>query len=211
LLLCLWLLTQFNADSLLFGNGGLRHFVPLNFGLHYSAEAYLLLEASVTAVNFVGVACLIGTVTRSFAATAVAVTVVMLTALALKSVAAMALFVPGNPGLWLTPGSALGLVAGLMVWPILARSSSVQLMRAAALCFAAGFVLVNLAPENPYLVAALRILQRGHLVPLNAMIGLLSSVWPALVVVYCLFWLRTGAAARNTGPDDVTHAKENTS
>jgi|tagenome__1003787_1003787.scaffolds.fasta_scaffold20972628_4 VanZ family protein len=210
LLLFLWLLTQFNADSLLFGNGSLRHFVPLNFGWHYSAEAYLLLEASVTAVNLVGVACLVGTVARSFAATAVAVTVVMLTALALKTIAAMALFVPGNPGAWLTPGSALGLVAGLTVWPLLSRSTPVQLMRASAFCFAAGVVLVNLAPENPYLIAALRVLQRGHLLPLNAMIGLVSSWWPALVLVYCVFWLRTGAAVRKTGPGDVAHAKENT-
>ena len=210
LLLALWLLTQFNADLLLFGNGDLRHFVALDFGIRYSAETYLLLEAGVTAINFVGVACLVGTVARSFSSTVVAVTVIILTALALKTVASMALFVPGNPGLWLTPGSTLGLVAGLMIWPLLARSTPAQLMRAAAVCFAAGLILVNLAPENPYLVAALRILQRGHLLPLNAMIGQVSAWWPALVLIYCMFQLMTGAAGRNPGTRDVANAKENT-
>jgi VanZ family protein len=208
LLLFLWLLTQFNADILLFGNGDLRHIFKLNSGLRYSAEVYLLLEAGITAINFVGVACLVGTITRSFAATAVAVTVIMLSALAFKTIAAMALFIPGDPGLWLTPGSALGLVAGLMVWPALAQSKPVNLMRAATLCFVVGFLLVNFAPANPYLIAALRILQRGHLLPFNAMIGLLSSWWPALVLLYCLFSLMTNAAARITGLVDVADAKE---
>jgi hypothetical protein len=28
--------------------------------------------------------------------------------------------------------------------------------------------------------------------------------------VYCLFWLMTGAAARDAGPGNIAHAKENT-
>jgi VanZ family protein len=202
LLLALWLLTQLNADIWLFGNGDLRRYLPANFGVHYSAEAYLLFEAGVAALNFAGVAFLIGAIARSYAAGAAAITVLVLTALALKTIASMALFIPGNPGLWLTPGSVLGLVAGLMLWLPFARSSPSRLMRAAALCFAAGFLLVNLAPENPYLVAALRILQRGHFLPFNAMMGLLSSWWTTLVFGYCLFWLYRGgehAGGERTG------------
>ena len=202
LLLALWLLTQLNADIWLFGNGDLRHLLPLDFGVRYSAEAYLLLEAGVAAFNFAGVAFMIGAITRSFAASAVAITVLILTALTLKTVASMALFIPGNPGLWLTPGSVLGLVAGAMLWLPLARMSRMRSMATAALCFAAGFFLVNLAPENPYLIAALRILQRGHFLPFNAMIGLLSSWWPPLVVAYCLFCLRSGSGPRRAPPTD---------
>jgi hypothetical protein len=108
----------------------------------------------------------------------------------------MALFIPGNPGLWLTPGSVLGLVAGMILWLPLARRSPVSSMRAAAICFAAGFLLVNLAPENPYLVAALRILQRGHFLPFNAMTGLLSSWWSFLVFAYLVFLIRAGEEDR---------------
>src|SRR5882724_9047227 len=191
-LLALWLLTQLNAEIWLFGNGDLRYLVPANFAVHYSADVYLMLEAGVAALNFAGVAFLIGAVARSFAAAAVSVTAVILTALTLKTIASMALFIPGNPGLWLTPGSVLGLVAGMMLWLPLARLSAVNAMRAAAICFAAGVVLVNLAPENPYLVAALQILQHGQFLRFNAMTGLLSSGWPFLVFAYLAFLLRRG-------------------
>ena len=196
-LLALWLLTQLNAEIWLFGNGNLRHLIPANFGLHYSADAYLLLEAGVAALNFAGVAFLIGAIARSFAAAAVAVTALIWTALMLKTIASMALFIPGNPGLWLTPGSVLGLVAGMMLWLPLARRSSVGSLRAAAICFAVGVFLVNLAPENPYLVAALQILQHGHFLRFNAMTGLLSSWWPFLVFAYLVF---LGPGKDGTGP-----------
>jgi len=195
-LLALWLLTQLNADIWLFGNGDLRHLIPANLGLRYSADAYLLLEAGVAALNFAGVAFLTGAIARSFAAGAVSVTALILTALMLKTIASMALFIPGNPGLWLTPGSVLGLVAGMMLWLPLARRSPVRAMRAAAICFAGGFLLVNLAPENPYLVAALQIMQRGHFLRFNAMTGLLSSWWPFMVFAYFVFMKRGNGGDR---------------
>ena len=188
-LLALWMLTQLNAEIWLFGNGNLRHFLPAKFGVRYTADAYLLLEAGVAALNFSGVAFLIGAIARSFAAAAVSVTTLVLTALMLKSIASMALFIPGNPGLWLTPGSVLGMVAGVMLWLPLSQLSAVNAIRAAVLCFMLGVFLVNIAPENPYLVAALQVLQSGQFLRFNAMIGLLSSWWPFLVLAYLLFLL----------------------
>ena len=189
-LLVLWLLTQLNADIWLFGNGDLRHLIPPHFGVRYSADAYLLLEGGVAALNFAGVAFLIGAIARSFTAAAISVIALTLMALMLKTIASMALFIPGNPALWLTPGSVLGLVAGMMLWLPLARCSPSRSMLAAAICFAAGFLLVNLAPENPYLVAALHVFQRGHFLGFNAMTGLLSSWWTLLVFAYFAFLMR---------------------
>ena len=183
-------LTQVNPESLLYGNGDLRRWISWNFGLPYSADAYLMLEAGVAALNFAGIAFLIGAVTRSFAATMVSLIALIMTALALKTIASMVLFVPGNPGLWLTPGSVLGLVAGMMLWLPFARRSPAGSMRAAAVCVASGVFLVNLAPENPYLVAALQVLQHGQFLRFNAMTELLSSAWPFLVFVYLAFLLR---------------------
>jgi hypothetical protein len=189
-LLALWLLTQLNAEIWLFGNGDLRRWIPRNFGMPYSADAYLMLEAGVAALNFAGIAFLIGAVARSFAATMVSLIALIMAALALKTIASMVLFVPGNPGLWLTPGSVLGLVAGVMLWLPFARRSPAGAMRAAAVCVAAGVFLVNVAPENPYLVAALQVLQHGQFLRFNAMTELLSSAWPFLVFVYLAFLLR---------------------
>ena len=196
-LLALWLLTQLNADIWLFGNGDLHHLIPAKFAVHYSADAYLLLEAGVAALNFAGVAFLIGAIARSFAAAAISLTALILTALMLKTIASMALFIPGNPGLWLTPGSVLGLVAGVMLWLPLARRSPMGSLRAAVACFAAGVFLVNLAPQNPYLVAALQVLQRGQFLHFNSMVGLLSSWWPFLVFIYLIFVMRSKQAERS--------------
>lgn len=192
-LLALWLLTQLNADIWLFGNGDVRQLFGLHFGLRYSADGYLLLETGVAALNFAGIAFLIQGLARSLAAAATALTALILSALALKTVVSMALFIPGNPGLWLTPGSVLGLAAGVMLWLPFARSTPRRALRAAALCLGAGAVLVNLAPENPYLVAALKILQRGHLLPFNAMVSLLSTCWPALALIWLGLPSRGGA------------------
>jgi VanZ family protein len=189
-LLALWLLTQLNAEIWLFGNGDLRHLVHLNFGVRYSADVYLFFEAGVAALNFAGVAFLIGAIARSFAACAVAVATLIAAALMLKTIASTALFIPGNPGLWLTPGSLSGLIAGVLFWLGLARISAANAMRLSAICFAGGFILVNLAPENPYLDAALQILQRGQFLHFNSMTGLLSSWWPLLVFAYLVFLIR---------------------
>jgi len=200
LLLALWLLTQLNAEIWLFGNGDLRHLVSVDFGVRFSADAYLFLEAGVAALNFAGVAFLVVAIARSLAAAAVTVAALILTALMLKTIASMALFIPGNPALWLTPGSLSGLVAGALLWLALARCSPANAMRLSAVCFAAGFSLVNLAPENPYLVAALQILRRGHFLPFNSMTGLLSSWWPVLVFAYLVFLIRVDDEDRpNTG------------
>ncbi|HEX4985825.1 MAG TPA: VanZ family protein [Burkholderiales bacterium] len=191
-LLALWLLTQLNADIWLFGNGDLRQLVPADFGVRYSADVYLLLEAGVAALNFAGVAFLLGGVATSFGATAVSLTALVVAALVLKTIASMALFVPGDPGLWLTPGSVLGLVIGVMAWLPLARLSGAPALRACLLCLGAALVLVNLAPQNPYLVAALKILQRGQFLHFNAMTGLLSSCWTPLALACVLYLLRNG-------------------
>jgi VanZ family protein len=188
-LIALWLGTQLNADVWLFGNGDVRHLLPFDPGIPYSANTYLLFEAAVAALNFVGVAFLVGAVARSFVATAAALTVLMMTALLLKTIASMALFIPGNPALWLTPGSVIGLVAGVMLWLPLAWQSATASSRSAVVCFFAAVSLVNLAPENPYLVAALQILQRGQFLHFNAMIGLLSMSWPLLAMGSLLFVL----------------------
>ncbi len=195
-LLALWLLTQLNAENWLFGNGDLRPLWSVDAGVHYSATGFLLLEAGVAALNLAGVAFLVGAIARSFAAAVVAVIMLVATALMLKTLASMALFIPGNPGLWLTPGSVLGLLAGLMLWLPLARGSVQHSLRGAAVCLIGGVLMVNLAPENPYFLAAMRILQRGHFLQFNAMIGLLSALWPVLVIAYLLIASRGSRALR---------------
>lgn len=200
LLLGIWLMTQLNAEIWLFGNGDLRHLVPGDVGVSYSAESYRYLEAGVAALNFAGVACLITAMARSATSAAIALAGTSALALALKSVASAALFVPGNAKLWLTQGSMLGLAAGVVVWLLVARLPRKALTWAALVFLALGTLLVNVAPENPYLVAALKVLQGGYYHGFNGMTRLLSAIWPFVVIAYLLFPARRAAAAQSPGP-----------
>src|SRR6185503_14611433 len=96
-LLALWLLTQLNAELWLFGNGDLRHLLPVQISMNYSAESYRYLEAGVAALNFAGVAFLVTAIARSFLGAAVSTIALTAAALALKTIASSALFIPGNP------------------------------------------------------------------------------------------------------------------
>ena len=194
-LLALWLLTQLNAEIWLFGNGDLRHLVPGNVSVSYSAESYRYLEASVAALNFAGVAFLLTAIARSFLGAAVALIALTAAAVALKTIASSALFIPGNPSLWLTPGSLLGLAIGLAAWLLLARAPRSILIRVAAICIVLGLVVVNLAPENPYLVAALKVWRHGHYVSFNGMTRLLSALWPFLTLGYLILLARRAGGA----------------
>jgi VanZ family protein len=195
-LLGIWLMTQLNAEIWLFGTGDLRHVVPGEVGVSYSAESYRYLEAGVAALNFAGVACLVTAMARSVTSAAITLAGLTALALALKSVASAALFIPGNAKLWLTQGSMLGLAAGVIVWLLVARLSRPLLIWAAMAFLVSGTLLVNLAPENPYLVAALKVLQGGYYHGFNGMTRLLSAVWPFAVLVYLLFPARRAASLR---------------
>jgi len=200
LLLGIWLMTQLNAEIWLFGNGDLRHLVPGDVGVSYSADSYRYLEAGVAALNFAGVACLISAMARSATSAAFMLAGTTAAALFLKSVASAALFIPGNAKLWLTQGSMLGLAAGVIVWLLVARLPRRALTWAALVFLAAGTILVNVAPENPYLVAALKVLQGGYYHGFNGMTRLLSAIWPFAVIAYLLFPARRAAASQPPRP-----------
>ncbi len=195
-LLGIWLMTQLNAEVWLFGNGDLRQLMPGEVSVSYSAESYRYLEAGVAALNFLGVACLVTAMARASGNAVITLAALTAVALGLKSTASAALFVPGNASLWLTPGSMMGLGAGVLAWLLLSRLSRPLLIWAAALCFVLGTLLVNLAPENPYLVAALKVLQGGHYYSFNGMMRLVSAVWPFAAIAYLLFPARRAAVAQ---------------
>jgi len=199
-ILALWLFTQLNAEIWLFGNGDMRHVVPGEVGVSYSAESYRYLEAGVAALNFAGVAYLLTAIARSFLGAAVSLFALTAAALALKTIASAALFIPGNPSLWLTPGSLMGLAIGVAAWLLLVRAPRRVLVSVAAVCLALGVIVVNLAPENPYLVAALKVWRHGHYVSFNGMTRLLSAIWPFFALGYLIrLALRSGGAPDTRG------------
>ena len=65
---------------------------------------------------------------------------------------------------------------------------SVDTMRAevAVAAVAAGAVLVNLAPANPYSIAALATWRQGHFLNFNGLTRLTASLWPFLTLPYLM-------------------------
>lgn len=187
LLLTLWLVTQLNAEIWLFGNGDVRYLFPEVTGVTYSASSYLLLEGGVAAVNYLGVALMLTAISRSFRAAAASLLLLTLMALGLKSLASAALFIPGNPALWLTPGSMWGLGIGFALWMVLVPFPKPIQVVVATTCLAIGMALVNAAPENPYVSAALSVWQHGHYASMTEMTRTLSSAWSFVAIAYLAY------------------------
>jgi hypothetical protein len=144
----------------------------------------VLFRSAVAAFNFAGVALMLTAVSRSFAAAASALAGLTVAAFALKTMASAALFIPGNPALWLTPGSLWGFAAGLAVWLAMAAAPQAVQIAGATFFLLSGAIVVNLAPENPYLVAALKVWQHGHYATFNGMTQLLSASWSFLALAF---------------------------
>jgi VanZ family protein len=202
-LLACWLFTQLNAEIWLFGNGELLNWLPRQIGLSYSARTYPYFEVAVAALNFSGVAFLVSALACSATVAGTALAALTVLALLLKSIASSALFVSGNPLLWITPGSVAGLVVGVAVWRLSARQSARALARASAACLALGAVVVNIAPVNPYLLDTLRVWRHGHYASFDGITHAISAAWPFLALAYLVVLMRRPAG---TSPFIELHA-----
>lgn len=188
--LVLWLFTQLYPAVWLFGNGDLRFLFQDPHNLAYSPGTYRWIEAGVTGLNLAGIATLMLSLSRRGHSVAAPLLVLVTAALLLKSVAALTLFKPGDASLWLTPGAMLGIPAGLALYLGLARMPVQLLPIIAVALLLAGAALVNIAPENPYIVASIQMWSRGHFLSFNGTTRLVSSLWPFLAAGYLLGWSR---------------------
>jgi len=187
LLLALWLATQFSAEIRLFGNGDIRHLLPMVTAVGYSPRTYVLIEAAITGLNFCGVALLLTTISRSVRGAAASVAVLVLCAVLLKALASNVLFISGNSTLWVTPGALLGIVIGGLLWAVLIAAPRAVQIAVATTSIALGMALVNAAPENPYLDATLRVWQHGHYASLNDLTYVLSGAWPFAAIAFLTY------------------------
>lgn len=184
----LWLLTQLNPETLLFGNGDLRSLIGLPAPLPYSAGRFAGMEAAVVCAQTFAFALF---ATRlGLAPMRLPVVALFAAALAAKSLA-LALTLSGARGFaWATPGSLVGLGAGAALWlgATLLPARMQKALAASALLLAT--VLVNLAPDNPYLANTWQSWNPGQLLNFLGLTKLASSLWPFLALPW-LMMLRT--------------------
>ena len=186
-LLGLWLLTQLNPETLLFGAGDLRPLLTPAPAALYPADVFVQVEGAVAAMNLVAVGFLAGVLARQGRMKWWLFLGLAAGALVVRTLAFGVLFAPEEMLAWLTPGAQLALPIGmiatcLLLWlprRILVTLSGMLLMGATA--------LVNLAPDNPYLAASLAVWRQGHFLNFNGLTRLVSTLWPFAALCYLLF------------------------
>ena len=185
-LLGLWLFTQLNPAMLLFGVGDLRDLLQVPAGPARAPELFVAIEAVTAAANLAAVALLMSAIAAPGAPVRAMVVALVFIALAVKTFA-LAVILRAQDGFdWLTPGALQGLAAGLAVALLAVALPRVARLTLAAVLLMAAAVLVNLAPQNPYMAAMLKLWQQGHFLNFNGLTRLLATLWPFAAIGFLI-------------------------
>jgi VanZ family protein len=195
-LLGLWLFAQLDPVSLLFGGGDLRDLVGGSGGARHGAELFVSVEAATTAANLVAVTLLASAAMREGAPAGRLAALLVLVALAVKTLAFSILMHAERVLAWLTPGATLGLVAGAALAFAALRLPHTARVALAAVLLMAATVVVNLAPPNPYVAETLKVWEQGHFLNFNGLTRLVSAAWPFAALAYLVYL----AAGRRRDP-----------
>jgi VanZ family protein len=192
----LWVFSQLNPETLLFGNGSLHGLVGSPPTELHPAATFARFEAAVAAANLFAVSLFTALLVADGGPRRRVVALLVLAALAARTVAFGVLFAPDAALAWFTPGAAAGLaVGGVLALALLALPQA----WAVALCglaLMAATVIVNLAPENPYLVHSLAVWRQGHFLNFNGLTRTVSILWPFAALAYLLAVATRGRAGR---------------
>lgn len=184
MLLGLWLFTQLNPETFLFGNGNLRALLgidaPLDFDVTRFTEFEMVTVAAQTfSIGLIG-SHLAARQTRILPASLIA------SALVVKTAAIMVLMQGTRGFVWMTPGTLAGLSLGLGCWIVASRLSMPMRQALAAMALMLAAILANLMPDNPYLENTLSVWQQGHFLNFNGLTRLASSLWPFLALPWLM-------------------------
>jgi VanZ family protein len=185
-LLALWLFTQLNPETLLFGNGDLRELLEHPSTPLYPAEVFIQIEAAVAACNMVAVGLFASSLAQDGQPLRRLLLAPLAAALGLKTIAVGVLLKAQNVFAWLTPGALLGLAGGALVLLLALGLPRAARLALAGLLLMAATVLVNLAPENPYFANALAQWPQGYFLNFNGVTHLVSLAWPFAALFYLM-------------------------
>lgn len=189
-LLGLWLLVPLSPETLLFGTGDLRGVLGFTSNLPFAADSFVVIEASITALNALAVGLILRTLCVRWTVAYLIVPLFLLLALVVRTLAAAVLINPGEALAWLTPGAEIGLMVATIALALTLVLPATPRLMLAALALMAGTVLVNLAPPNPYSTAALATWRQGHFLNFNGLTRLVATLWPFLTMPFLLLTTR---------------------
>ncbi|MCX7156356.1 MAG: VanZ family protein [Rhodocyclales bacterium] len=186
LLIAAWLMTQLSPETLLFGSGNLRQMLDLPPVQPFLAERFVSLETAIAASGLLAAGLIATLLLRRQARLLTAS--LLLAALLIKALAHALLLGPAAAVAWITPGNGVGMAIGLAMWWA-ASFLSFPLQRAvAALALLFATVVVNVAPENPYLTNMLHIWNPGQFLNFNGLTRLICSLWPFLALPWLMIY-----------------------
>ena len=186
LLVAAWLMTQLSPETLLFGSGNLRQMLDLPPVQPFLADRFISLETAIAASGLLAAGLIATLLLRRNARLLTGG--LLLVALLVKTLAHALLMGPAAAVAWITPGNAVGVAIGLALW----WSASFlvfplqRVVAALALLFAT--VMVNVAPENPYLLNTLQIWNPGQFLNFNGLTRLICSLWPFLALPWLMIY-----------------------
>jgi VanZ family protein len=182
MLLGLWLLAQLMPDSLLFGSGDLRRLLGLPTPLHFNPERFILLETTLVAITTVAV----GLFARCMMREAGPWPIALLLALGIgaKTIATSSFFAPGAAMIWLTPGTAQGLLYGVPLLALALLLPRLLQHALAGMTMLTATTLTNLLPENPYFALGQTLLRNGNFLNFHGLTQLTANLWPFLALAY---------------------------
>jgi hypothetical protein len=198
-LVALWLFTQLDPSTLLFGAGDLRHLFEAEPPPERLPGYFVTVETLIAAANLAATGLLASVVLRSRAQARLIVAALVLSALAVRTAAFAILMRAEDVLAWLTPGATQGLLAGLVVALVATALPRTARLAMVAVLLMAATVLVNVAPSNPYNAATLRVWEQGHFLNFNGLTRLISSVWPFAAIGFAIVLAARGSTVPARG------------
>src|SRR6267142_9105 len=183
-LIGLWLLSQLNPETLLFGTGDLRELFRAPSGKLYPAEVFVRVEAGVACGNVFAAGLLFFCLCSPGQPVRVLAVALVAAALAVRCFA-FGLLIGSQAVLdWVTPGALYGTASGIALLLVAAGFPRTVQMALAGLALLAATAIVNLSPANPYLTATLSLWQQGHYLNLNGVTRVVSAACPFAAMFY---------------------------
>jgi VanZ family protein len=183
-LIGLWLVSQLNPGTLLFGTGDLRELLQSPSGELHTPDVFIRVEAGVAGANTIAVGLLTAALVERNQPVRLVVILLLAGAFVLRTFAFGTLFSAQDMLAWITPGAIFGVAAGTLVTIIASALPRAGRLALSALALMAATALVNVAPGNPYLTASLAVWQQGHFLNFNGLTRIVSAVWPFCALVY---------------------------
>ena len=197
-----WPLAQIYPQGYLFGHGQIVPIVsewltdwagvsvvPLMWiwpDLQLSVDQFWLAEIIITAFGLCGAVMTLLCLLRKKAPAWSLALLLIVAALAVKSMASALLFEPENMFVWLTPGARGGLLLGVLMLIAVRRVSPTRQRHMAIAMLLISFIAVNLIIPNPYFVVTLQRWVQGKFLSFNGATQFMSLLWPFLAMWFLM-------------------------